>query len=165
MGADLESRQGHDGSSDVASVQSGWPAWENQWEIGRFGCHHLVVWRSPVLGGHPSRGANEHSWGNRQKTEIIVCCFLNTFMRSMSEIAMVIMTPITTKVKGNSTSALELQVMLMHQSFDDLGGIVACNQRVIDKDSNMSIVITSVVHWDVTFCLGGYKSYFTQCIR
>jgi len=60
--------------------------------------------------------------------EVIVHGLLNVLVRCITEIAIVIAEPVTTKVKGNRTCALELEFMLVGEGLDDGGRILACNQ-------------------------------------
>jgi len=54
-----------------------------------------------------------------KEVEVIIHDLLNVLMRSVAEIAIVIANPITTKVKEDRASALELEFMLIREGFDD----------------------------------------------
>jgi len=62
-----------------------------------------------------------------KEAEVIVHDFLNVLMRCITEIAIVITEPVTTKVKGNHTCTLELEFMLVGEGLDDGGRILARN--------------------------------------
>jgi len=63
-----------------------------------------------------------------KEAEIIIHDLLDVLMRSVAEIAIIITEPITTKVKGDRTSAFELEFMLIREGFDDKGSLLAVSR-------------------------------------
>jgi len=54
-----------------------------------------------------------------KESEVIVHDFLNVLLWGVTEIAIVIAEPVTSKVEGNGASPFELELMLFGQGFDN----------------------------------------------
>jgi len=63
-----------------------------------------------------------------KEAEIIIYDLLDVLTRGIAEIAINIAEPITTKVKGDCASTLELEFVLIREGFDDGQRIFAGNQ-------------------------------------
>jgi len=83
-------------------------------------------------------------------------------MRYITEIAIVITEPVTTKVKGNGTCAFEPEFMLVGEGLDDGGRILARNQLVVNVHCDVLVVISAVAHPNVTFSFGWNESHVAE---
>jgi len=101
----------------------------------------------------------------KEAKAIIIHNLFNALRRSLAEIAIIIVEPITTKVKGDRASVLELEFMLIREGFDDGRRILTGNQQIINVHSHARVVISAVTHPDIAFGLGGNESHVPQHIR
>ena len=124
-----KARKRHDRGSNVESTNLDGPL-----ERSNEGLVDLNVWIVKQFGGVKLRVIALYNrrvciMGTFTKeSKVIIHDLLNVLMRGVAEITIVITEPITSKVKGNHTSTLELEFMLIREGFDDGRRVLTGNQ-------------------------------------
>jgi len=96
-----------------------------------------------------------------KEAKVIIHDLLDTLVGCVTEVTIVITEPVTTKVKGDRASTFELELMLVGEGLDDGGRIFAGNQEIIDTHSYALVVISTVMHPNIAFGLGGNESHIS----